>query len=463
MVVTEMIDVFSQATPVSVMVRGTLENVLSPGRLNRLFARKAKQQYSGELLFSTVADLMGLVVLKIRPSIHAAYQDRLEEISVSIASVYNKLNGIEPQVTRALVKETARDLVSVIGAMDGGIRDPLLPGYRTRILDGNHLAGTEHRIKELRRLGAAALPGHVLAVLDPDHRLIVDQIPCEDGHAQERTLLPQVLDVVEQGDVWIADRNFCTLQFLLDVALARRSHFIIRHHAGNVPSWEPVGRKKKVGRVENGVVYEQAVRLTDKKGRSLQLRRITVRLDKPTRDGETEVHIFTNLPKRIKARKIADAYRNRWKIETAFQELAVVLHSEVETLGYPRAALFAFSVALVSYNVLSVVKAALSAVHGAKKVDEQISSYYLANEISGKWEGMLIAIPAQYWTEEFADATPRQLARRLVRLAKNVRFSAFRKHPRGPKKPPPKRKSGNRGNHVATARIIAERKQAMTA
>ena len=46
---------------------------------------------STPLRFSTVADLMGLVSLKIKPSIHAAYKRRSEGISVSITSIYNKL------------------------------------------------------------------------------------------------------------------------------------------------------------------------------------------------------------------------------------------------------------------------------------------------------------------------------------------------------------------------------------
>ena len=42
-----------------------------------------------------------------------------------------------------------------------------IPGYRTKILDGNHLSGTEHRLKEMRIEPAAALPGKSLVVLDP--------------------------------------------------------------------------------------------------------------------------------------------------------------------------------------------------------------------------------------------------------------------------------------------------------
>ena len=47
------------------------------------------------------------------------------------------------------------------------VAESTVPGYRVKILDGNALAGTDHRIKELRGLAAGALPGKTLGVLDP--------------------------------------------------------------------------------------------------------------------------------------------------------------------------------------------------------------------------------------------------------------------------------------------------------
>lgn len=76
----------------------------------------------------------------------------------------------------------------------------------------------EHRLKELRQISSAPLPGQSLVVLDPSLMLAVDVFPCEDGHAQERSLFDEVLPTVEEDDVWIADRNFCTLNFLFGVA-----------------------------------------------------------------------------------------------------------------------------------------------------------------------------------------------------------------------------------------------------
>ncbi len=125
-------------------------------------------------------------------------------------------------------------------------------------------------------------------------------------------------------------------------------------------------------------------------------------------------------------------------------------------LGYPRAALFGFCVALVSYIILSVIKAALGSVHGTDVVENQVSGYYLADEISGTYRGMMIAIDDSHWLI-FQQMPSIKLARVLRELAANVKLSAFRKHPRGPKKPQPKRKSCKNTPHVSTAKLLAQR------
>ena len=107
MVIREVYERFAQESPVPVMVRGVLEYALPPSFLDELFVEHAERQYQSDLLFSTVVEMMSLVVCKIRPSLHAAYQERAEEIGVSVNSVYNKINGVETQVSRALVQATA--------------------------------------------------------------------------------------------------------------------------------------------------------------------------------------------------------------------------------------------------------------------------------------------------------------------------------------------------------------------
>jgi hypothetical protein len=146
-----------------------------------------------------------------------------------------------------------------------------------------------------------------------------------------------------------------------------------------------------------------------------------------------------------------------YTIEGAFQELTEHLSSEINTLGYPRAALFGFCVGLVAYNVLSVVQAALRSVHGAKKIEEEVSGYYIADEIAGTYRGMMIAIAPEHWMI-FRSITVVGLVALLQDLASKVRLSAFKKHRRGPKKKPPRRRSSKQEPHVSTARLIAQRR-----
>ena len=95
---------FVEKSPLSVMSRGMIERMLNPEQLNKWFDSTAKVQYTKDLLFSTLFDIMSLVVFGSYPSVHAAYQASKEDISVSIVSIYHKLNGIEPEISAQLVR-----------------------------------------------------------------------------------------------------------------------------------------------------------------------------------------------------------------------------------------------------------------------------------------------------------------------------------------------------------------------
>jgi hypothetical protein len=448
--VRALLERIEQRAPVCVMLRALLENAFAPERLDQLFERTAQTQENKTLLFSTVADIMGLVAMKVHPSVHAAFQARTEKVGVTVKALYDKLQRTEPCVSRMMVRDSGAKLHSVLAKLKAPRRE-LLPGYRVKVVDGNHLRRTERRIEELRSLNAAPLPGHCLVVLDPQARLIIDVFPCEDAHAQERTLLPALLETVMLGDLLLMDRNLCTMKVLVEIK-RRRAFFAIREHAGSVRS-RLVGKRKKIGRCDTGMIYEQALELLDVDGTVLAtVRRVTVELDNPTRDGEREIHVLSNLPPRVTAIRIAELYRQRWTIETAFQELAANFAGEIETLGYPKAALFAFSMALVSFNILSVVMTAMRM--GATGESEEISVYYVCDEIAHAYRGLDFALDPQDWTNAYANLTEAQVARLLKRLSSAVDLSRYRKHKRGPKKPPPKLNKKHR-NHVSTARILA--------
>jgi hypothetical protein len=353
-----------------------------------------------------------------------------------------------------MVRDSGSRLRDILGKLKSGRRE-LQPGYRVKVVDGNHLRRTERRLEELRTLNAAPLPGHCLVVLDPQARLVIDVFPCEDAHAQERTLLPALLETVMRNDLLIMDRNLCTMHVLLEIK-RRKAYFAIREHGGSLRS-QLVGKRKKMGHCDTGILYEQALQLLDVDGTVLTtLRRVTVVLNQPTRDGEREIHVLTNLPPRVKALRVAELYRGRWTIETAFQELAANFAGEIETLGYPRAALFAFCMALVAFNMLSVVMMAMRAGQGAEGIE--ISTYYVCDEIAHSYRGLDFTLNPSDWTKAYGDLTPAQLARVLERIAAGIDLSRYRKHKRGPKKPPPKMNKTKR-NHVSTARVLAAANQ----
>ena len=166
----------------------------------------------------------------------------------------------------------------------------------------------------------------------------------------------------------------------------------------------------RVATRRQGVVAQQRVKVVDHQGHEHIFRRVRIKLNEATRDGATIVHILTNLPCRVSGQRVAELYRQRWTLETAFQHLEAYFHSEINTLGYPKAALFGFCLALVAYNLLAVVLAALRGVHGEETVDEEVSLYYIANEITTTYHGMMIAIPEPEWAV-FYSMSPADLRR----------------------------------------------------
>jgi hypothetical protein len=462
MLLAAVFDKFVQESPVSVMARALLEHALDPSPIDDLFNRTATVQYQDKLLFSTVVDMMGLIVCGISKSVHSVFHSRRDWFPVALTNVYQKLDGIELPVMQQLVRDNASRLAELVRAL-GATLPELLPGFSVKILDGNCLASTDHRIKELRPLASAPLPGKTLNVFDPQLGLVTDVFPCEDGHAQERALLGPVLETVQEGELWVEDRNFCTVGWISGV-VRRRAHVLVREHQG-LP-WTAQEELRYVDRVETGEVWEQKVTLTPEQGvvtredgSPLVLRRIVIRLDKPTRDGEMEVAVLTDLTaEQADTLTLARLYLKRWQIETVFQVLTEVLKCEHARLGYPPAALFAFCVTVMAYNVLAVMKAALRVVHGAEKVQNEVSLYHVTTEVQETHRGMMIAISPPEW-RVFRGLSVQQMAEVLRELAARVDLKKYPKAPTRPKKPKLPRQSGANRPHVSTAKLLAERRK----
>lgn len=445
---------FVKQAPVATASQLVLRRLLDPQAIDQLFRDNAELQYEQNLLFSTTAEIMSGVVLGKFKSVRAAYIQIQDQLQVSITSVYNKLQRIEPQTSRALVRHAYEQTVAICREV-GCVSRNDLPGYVTRILDGNHLSKTEHRIKETRDLVAGPLPGKSLVVFDPRFDAVCDYFPIEDGHAQELSALDRVIETLLQNQLWIADRNFCTLKLMYSIAAASGC-FIIRQHAKLHGTIE--GKLRQIGKSETAEVFENKLKLPGYEGQVLTVRRVVIKLFKPTRDKDTEIVVLTNLPvEDADGVTVSNLYRDRWRIETAFAHITVNLTCEIKTLCYPPAALFCFALALTAYNCLAVVKAIVKSTHGTEAVNE-LSHYYLADEISATTRGFLIAVPEQKWSVVPLLPLP-EFVEQLLNVAKSMNMKLYRKSVRGPKKPPPKKKGNKRTVHVSTKRILDNRKE----
>jgi hypothetical protein len=446
---------FSKEAPAAVLFQGCFARVFSDERMDQIFREHAQRQVESEVLFSSLMHLLPPVVVGSKPSVHAAYQEREKELGVSKQAIYDKLKGVEPQVSAALIGVPARELDRVLARSRAKKNDPV-PGYHAFVIDGKRLDGTEHRLEETRYMKSAPLPGQVLVMLDTRTEMFVDACCEQDVYTCERRVVLPLLDRLQPGALYLADRNFCDGP-LIDRFFLADAYFVLRHH-GRSPRWRKASgcRKVKVGSDgRGGTVYEQEIEVALPDGSWKRLRRITVKLATPTRNGAGELHLLTNLPQDVPATIVSDAYRERWTIETALGHLAQALNAEINTLAYPGAALLCFCLGLVLFNILSCLKSLLEKFSRGKGTE--LSYYYLALEVAETRRGMQITIDADYW-RQYARCSLAEFVAWAKSICANADTQRYRKHPRGPKRPPPKRRSGKRRAHVSSQRLLEARK-----
>lgn len=448
----ELLARIAKNAPITVMARAMLENILSPDKLEAISQKNVRTQRQRHITFSLIVELMLLVACQIRPKIHSAYKGWHAELPFTVDAVYDKIAGIELPVSEALVRDTAQNMIEVLREIQSPAPE-LFPGYRLRIVDGNKIAATDRRLKALREQSAAPLPGFALVVFEPAWNLITHTVLCRDGHAQERRLFPELVKLVQSGDLWLEDRNFCCWNFLHGV-ISRDAHVLVRQHAGSI-RWKAESELVYRGTTETGEVWEQSGCVEDvETQKQLPMRRVELRLLTPTRDGDTVLSLLTNLPDNISAIAIADAYPKRWQIETAFQEIERLLSGEIQTLGYPNAALFSLSCAYVAYNILQCLRQTLEASHPERVTQgERISSYYLADEVAKTWRGIDAVLTDADWNY-FHTLTPRELAITLRTLALLVPYRKFTKRKTSKKNTTPRPPTTKRQGHASTEKLL---------
>ena len=322
---------FEQHAPLSVMMREAMEHALSPEMVDQVFEQHRQRQYSRELLFSTVVELMGLVALGQSPSLHAAAR-KLPQLPVSLTALYDKIRRTQPGVMRALVQENGRRMAAL---------------------------SQDKRLGALKGRTGAMWPGYSLVVYDPDLEVVVDLLPSEDAYQHERVTAQALFEPSQTDQLWIADRNFCATTTLAGWE-ASGSGFLVREHACH-PRLSEEGPWQACGRIDSGEVHEQRIATACGKH---QWRRIALHLDAATGSAETTIRLWSNLPQTVPATQLAQLYRKRWRIEGMFQRLESVLHS-------------------------------VERAHRERIPTLEVSAYHLAESACSAYAGMMVALPEE--------------------------------------------------------------------
>jgi hypothetical protein len=152
-------------------------------------------------------------------------------------------------------------------------------------------------------------------------------------------------------------------------------------------------------------------------------------------------------------RHASDQHTRELTFSTFSQELTESRRCEINTLGYPKAALFGFALAVVANNVLVVTRATMAAGLGEEIGGrDALSSYQMAVEVASVDKGLSIAVPASEW-DKFVAMTLPEFAGWLHEVARGIDWRSYRKRPRGPKKPVAVKRT-RRGAHRSTAREL---------
>ena len=444
-----------EASPLSTLTIGVLAWIFPPGCLQALFGEYAPNQWNRKLTIHGITWLMLEVATGKRPSLHAAYQaDKRSEnptLEASCQALYQKYGRLNTEYSTAVVRASAQRCLVVLAAAMVSVPELFgWEGYRVRIIDGTDLGGSEHRLGVLRKIRSAGLPGRVVACYEPAVQLITDVAASEDAYKSERVLVKDIIARAQPKDLYVCDRFYCTTDILFNLDDAR-SFFVIRHFDRiRMRVVKDLGR---IGRGPTESVSEQLVEVEETEtGRIRRMRLITLTLDNPTRHDETEIRLVTNLTG-IKALKVCELYRKRWTIESHFSLLKNELNGEIETLGQPRAAIFALCMAMVAGNALAVVKRALVAEHGNEFWD-QLSGYYLVNELERNICAVDRLVGESGWSA-LANLPEGEFWRWCRGVASKVHVHTFLKNKkRGPKTPKPKPLSGKKRPHYSTYRLL---------
>ena len=279
-------------------------------------------------------------------------------LPVSITSSYDKFGNLPLFLSQALLEEGTQRLNAVLPEVLAV--DPLpdcWAGFNSLALTARRSSTFTGCCKPLRGLQAGILGARASVGLNLRTGLAVATAGHLDGEAGEAALTEGLLGKFAAlagglGKSWLAvlDRLYCNLSFPQKV-LKAGGHFLIRYCTNMmfVPDASRPARRAATptgdGSCRSGVGWARL------RGRTACTCAITKHLP-----NDQELGVVTDLldETTYPAEATLSTYRNRWSLETVFQQITDVFSLKHLIGTQPKAVLFQLSFCLLLYNSLQV-------------------------------------------------------------------------------------------------------------
>ncbi|YCM44216.1 IS4 family transposase [Verrucomicrobiaceae bacterium 227] len=192
-------------------------------------------------------------------------------------------------------------------------------------------------------------------------------------------IAPSLLKYIDEGDIVLGDRAFCSYEFISRITIERKGHAVMRLHQARHRKldWR---KGKKISQIERLVTWKKPTKkpdtsqLTDQQWEDLpnELTLRYIKLGYENRAGEkAALVVVTDLldPQAYPAEEVADLYMERWQIEVKFRDLKTTLGMDRFAVKTPAMGHKTLKMMVIAYNLLRATMQE-AAQKAGKKVHE---------------------------------------------------------------------------------------------
>jgi hypothetical protein len=445
-------------SPLAAAVLETCDFLFDDQWLTEVYDAHRGKCYTDKLTFGRFLALTRDALLRHKGSAHQLFIELEADQSHPIdeSNFYRKLSRTPAALSRALLRDSAARLSSLMPAMKAALLPGCFDGFEVFAADGKTIRQVAMRLKPTRGYSAKMLGGKALIALNLRSGLAIAMSDTLDGMSNEVPLAPALIEQLHQATatpmLTLWDRQFDDFTTFTHLRKREGDAFVARVRKGGL-NFTVESRAQCVDDQGRGVIDETGtfVRTRLQPQTNLRLRRVTLARG----DGEEDVILMTNLSDRATfgAAELLELYRHRWRIEQVFQQITQTFSLEHLIGCGPKATLFQLAYCLLLYNLTQVIKAYLAEDGGV--LPSIISTFYLFQNMRKELEAWA------YHGDGPWRRAPRDIPGMRQRLAELLKgqwnakryTKASDKKPRGKPRPPQRLN----GTHVSVQRVLEGR------